>query len=468
MPAAFRRLPKSIVSWLTPQPTNADHLVGSLTASEDFVQHFADVLDALLMGRTTGDQYTKRSQHGWRGYLERAIRDNRPWNRVVQEIVLARPTSQADRGSDWFVYERSNDHQKIAEAVAPAVFGIRIECAQCHDHPLAYEIEQAHYWGLVAFFNRSKNVNTKNGPRVSESAIGGFSEFVDLDGDSNPNLLSFLQVADIEEPRPDKEAKQEDRDDLYLASHREGDPRIPKFSRRQKLAAEVVATHPLVARAMVNRVWALLLGRGLVHPFDKMDSDHQPSHPELLDRLSGDFRESGYDVKRLVQAIACSRPYSLSATRPDQVDDPASFAWYLERPLTAEQLARSIQLALRGSHEIDAQLLAGLRSKLVEVMPEENITTIKDALFLTNAPALNEFIEGSDQANHLPAKLATASGVTHQVDLLFQTIFSRHPAMDEEQAILAYLAGDLGDRSKQRVQQVIWSMLTSAEFRFNH
>ena len=109
--------------------------------------------------------------------------------------------------------------RQIAEAIAPAVFGIRIECAQCHDHMLVDEIKQSHYWGLVAFFNRGKNEDGKGGTTGHwKVLIGGFSEFADLLGDSTPNRLAFLEVDTVEEETPRLKMKNKsDEDELYRA-----------------------------------------------------------------------------------------------------------------------------------------------------------------------------------------------------------------------------------------------------------
>ncbi len=382
-----------------------ERLIDQLLSSEDYVQHFADLFDALLMGRVAEDKYTERRNHHWRSYLETVLRDNRPWNEVVSEILLARPENDADRGAVWFLYERNNEHQKIAESIAPAFFGVRIECAQCHDHMSADEIKQEHYWGLVAFFNRTKNENTKNGPRLAESAIGGFSEFANIHGESSPNVLSFLGANEVHEDRPAKDEKQEEVEDLYRVIAAEGDPRVPHFSRREKFVQEIVDGHPLVARAAVNRIWAMLMARGIVHPFDEMDSMHDPSHPELLEWLAQDFRTSGYDLRRLVGGIARSKAYQLESTPPTGVDDPATFAWYLERPLTAEQMARSIQLVVRGTPDSNDGLTGLLRQQFKDVLPDENIVTISDTLFMSNNAAFDAFLVQSNQSEHLVPRL---------------------------------------------------------------
>jgi len=235
-------------------------LVDRLLASDDHIQHLTDMFDTLLMGRGSPGEYAQRRQHQWLTWLSKAFRENRAWNAIVADILLARPESTEDRGVVWFLYERHNDHQSIAEAIAPAFFGIRIECAQCHDHMLATEIEQAHYWGLVAFFNRSTNQDTSSGPRIAESAIGGFSEFANLEGTTTPNLLTFFGATPVNESRPDGDTKQEDSSDLYVPAGLESDPRVPIFSRRERFVHEVVSDHPLIAQAFVNRIWAMLMG----------------------------------------------------------------------------------------------------------------------------------------------------------------------------------------------------------------
>ena len=443
-----------------------ESLIEQLLQSDEHVIHWADLFDTLLMGRVTEDKYAKRQQHQWRAFLENSIRMNQPWNEFVEEILLARPSEKNRQGGNWFLFERNNDHQKIAEAIAPAVFGIRIECAQCHDHMLVDEIKQSHYWGLVAFFNRGKNENGKAGPQVAESAIGGFSEFADLLGDSTPNRLTFLEADTVLEKRPGKEEKESDKDDLYRPGQTDNAPRVPIFSRREEFVTKVVRDHPRVARAVVNRVWALLMGRGIVHPYDEMDSIHAPSHPELLDWLSQDFRDSGYNVRRLIRAIVSSNAYSLASRRPEHIDDPATFAYYLERSLTGEQLARSMMIALFGTIPDDPSVNAEFRQQFPDLLPDEQVANVTESLFLSNGRKLQDLLMASNQPTHLIPRLTQMDTDQERVNLLFQVMFARMPDADETSAVRAYLSKRGGTAESMR--QVAWAMLTSAEFRYNH
>jgi hypothetical protein len=455
-------------------------LIDQLLADPHWGRHMAQLFDATLMGRPRRDADRQRAENGWLDYLETSFRENRPWDQVVQEILLARPTDESQRGATWFLYERRDNYQEIAEAIAPVFFGVQIQCAQCHDHPLAAEIEQRHYWGLVAFFNRGKNARSKLGPQVSESAVGGYAQFTDLSGASHDNLLVFLDRPVVEEQRPESDQKEADSDDRYFALEAEDGtavdaPRVPRFSRRAEFVQRIVDDHPRLARAMVNRIWASLLGRGLVHPVDKMDSAHPPSHPALLDWLSDDFRRSHYDVRRLVRHIAHSRVYQLDSCRPDEAVDPASFSYGLQKPLIAEVYLRSMLMAAGRTPDEMEELLPAFRNRFGDVFPEESITTLDQALLLSNHPELLQAIypsadgfgEPSYADDGLLAQLLDLPDRATQVQALFGRVFHRSPDADERQRAVSYLEEYSSDPS-QSLANLLWAMLTSAEFRFNH
>jgi hypothetical protein len=439
-------------------------LVDALLAEPRHARHMAEVFDVVLMGRGEERAYRRRREAGWFRYLETAFRDNRPWDQVAREIVLGRPTADGDPAAVWFLYARKDKHQEIAEAVAPAFFGVRVECAQCHDHPVVPEIEQGHYWGLVAFFSRSKNVDTPRGPRVAESAVGGFAQYKNLAGEASDNLLRFLDVATVEEARPTGEQK--DADDLYHPGAAPDAPKVPNFSRREKFADAVLARHPRLARAFVNRAWALLMGRGIVHPVDEMDSVHPPSHPELLDRLAADFEASGYDIRRLLRSIALSRPYQLAGkpTAPDV--HPDSFAYAIEKPLTAESYARSLAVAAGGVSDDDADKLAAeLRPVFPDVFPRDNVATLSQALLVSNRPAFQSL--AAVRPGSTAERMVAADSDDGRVEIAFDAALCRAPDERERAQAVAFLK-TRSDRPADASSELLWALLASAEFRFNH
>ncbi len=436
--------------------------VDQLLASPAYARHMADVFDVMLLGRPKPRMRERRAKSAWRPYLEEAFATNRPWNRMARDIALARNTDQTDVRAAWFMYERRNSHQEIAEAVAPAFFGIRIECAQCHDHPLASEIQQGHYWGLVAFFDRSENKDTDQGPRVAETASGGAKKFTDLAGDSHDTLLTFFESPVVDEPGM-TDGAEESEDDYVVVDPAE--PRVPKFSRRRQFADQVLADHPLLSRAFVNRMWALLVGRGFVHPYDRMDSMHSPSHPELLDWLAADFRASGYDVKRLVRHIVAADCYQLVSQPVDENAQPEQFAFGLTKLLPAESLLRSVCTALQGTPaEPDPALMAEFCETFPDVLPEEPISNLSQALLLTNHARFNHLFEVSNSP--VLSESVQLPNPSAQVERLFQAALGRQPGDEERTACEQFITAHADP--KDGVAQLMWALLTSAEFRVNH
>ncbi len=441
-----------------------ERLIDRLLSSDEYAAHMAEVFDAILIGRRNLADWRAAGKSGWLDYLRRSFADNRGWNQVVKEIALARPENAESAGAVWYIYSRKNKHQEIAEAVSKDLFGVRIDCAQCHDHPLADEIEQRHYWGLTAFFNRSTNVDTDKGPRVAESAIGGFSEFADIHGSSSENRLVFLRSKTVDEPRPAKDTKQEDRDELYKPSL-DGEPRVPLFSRRQAFVDEVLAGHPMVARSMVNRLWGWMFARGIVHPVDAMDSMHPASHAGLLDWLARDFEASGYDVRRLLRHLALSRTYQLQAAGRTPSPDPKWFAFAIAKPLTAETFYRSMLIALQVDHpenwNTDERrlVLAGL---FPDVLAEESMATVAQGLMLSNSEWIDSLVS---QAHSQTIRQCLEMGEdASAIDHLFNSILGRAPDAEEGQRMQAFIHG-CKDRV-QAMESAAWALITSAEFRF--
>lgn len=452
-------------------------LVDALLVHPDHARHLREVFDYMLMGRAAKRSEEQRQSHGWFDFLEAGFRTNRPWDAVVRDLIVARPQHPADRGLIQFLYERQNNPQAMAEALAPVVFGLQIKCAQCHDHMVAREIKQAHYWGMVAAFYRTKNVDAESGPGLAESAIGGFVSFANLKKESQPARLLFFNGRSVEEAWPADGEKESDAPEKYRVpppaeKQKPKAPAEPLFSRREALADAVTRGNPLLARAMVNRVWAMLLGRGLVHPVDLMDSKHAPSHPDLLDWLAHDFERSGYDVRRLIRNVVLSRAYNLDS-RPAGKVGPAdeAFARALDKPLTAEQFYRSLLSATANPVTADGKV-AGLteeelRKAFVRQFPDLFVpdynATLQQAMFLANSPLLEALVTSRD--GNLSARLAALPDDSQRVKVAFRSVFGREPDGVELKTSAAYLTAHPGEQGQR---QLLWALLTSTEFQVNH
>ena len=469
--ARFQRLPAR---------KRRETTVDGLLAHPEHPRHLREMFDVLWMGRPTGNAEAQRRDHRWYEFLETSFRENRPWDAMVRDLIVARPAKPEQRGLVQFLYERQNNPQAMAEAVAPLVFGLQIGCAQCHDHMVAREIKQAHYWGMVAAFNRSKNVESEAGFGLAESAIGGFVSFANLKKESQQARLVFFNGRTVDEPWPADGIKEVDAPEKYRVpppknKERPPAPAEPQFSRRQALAEAVTRDNPLLARAAVNRVWAMFLGRGLVHPVDLMDSQHAPSHPELLDWLAHDFERSGYDLRRLIRNLVLSQAYQLdSRPAPGKAPADEAFARAIEKPLSAEQLARSLILAA-GPWKADSKSPAAsvtvdptsLQRALVRDFPNlfapEYNATLQQALFLSNSPVLESLLQ--PRPGNLAERLAGLADDPTRVKTAFQAVLGRNPDRDELRASVAYLQEHPGQGGRS---QFLWALLSGAEFQVNH
>ncbi|HWB05182.1 MAG TPA: DUF1549 domain-containing protein [Verrucomicrobiales bacterium] len=434
-------------------PSKRAALVDKLLSSAEYPARMRELWDVLLMGRgKRGGNEDRRQKNGWWTFLEDAFRENRPWNETVRDLIAARPAVPERKGASWFIFERRNEHQQIAEAVAPLVYGTRIDCAQCHDHPLAREIKQGHYWGLVAAFNRSKNVEGTS--QVGESAIGGFINFTNLKKESQPAVVTLLTGKTVAETRPDG-GKENDSPDKYVDASAK--VKVPKFSRREAFAEAATDGNPLLARAFVNRMWAALLGRGIVHPADEMNERNVPSHPELLDWLAKDFETHKYDVKRLVRGIVLSRVYALGSAKGTA---PEWFAGALERPLTAEQIARSWRVAA-GLPPSDDTLRRAVIGAMPDVMPKEYNATFQQAQFLTNSPALAGILQPA--SGNTAERLAALPDAAARVKEAFLSVLARTPDDEELKQATAFL-NERPDKPADGVRDLLWALMTGAEF----
>lgn len=473
-----------------------DELVEDLLSSEGFAAHFAEVFNTVFLGREHGLVGRERPlERGddWHRYLHWIFATNRPWNEVARDLLLPsseRSESVEVRGARWFLAAHRDKHEDIAKRVAPILLGKQIACAQCHDHPLVPEIEQRHYWGMVAFFNRSFNVDTPQGMVTGESALGGDIKFSSLEGESHAALLSFFDGTTVDEPSG-RDGELKETAELYdiapseeffeRVAKTEEDPKkkkkkgmmkmeaapIPQFSRREALAEIALETYPDFAEAMVNRIWAILFGRGLVHPVDHLDSVHPASHPLLLEWLGRDFAEHGFDVKRLIGGMMRSRAYQLASEPPGQLRPPEeSFACGLVQPLSAEVLYRSMLVA--GGHQPDLGGIAfdGIDSSTYleafariypDLFPEVYQPRVAEGMFVSNNPLLGEVVV-REWEGRTPEQV---------VDEVFLAALGREPDDAEREKSLAYLAGG-SDRLAERGRSLLWALIAGSEFRFNH
>ncbi len=459
------------------EPDKRVRAVEKLLSSPDFAYHQRNELDTLLMEKT--------NDGAWREYLLKACQENRPWDQLFKEIMLTSETDEANKAALKFVKSRARDTDDLTNDTSKIFFGVSINCAKCHDHPLVLDWHQDHYFGFYSFFQRTY-LNKRD--QLTERHEGQV-KFKTTEGVEKQAKFMFLTGSMIDEPPPptltDDEKKALEKQRKEDDDKKEGPPPAPPaFSPRARLVelALKAEENRFFSRSIVNRIWARLMGRGLVMPLDQMHSENPASHPELLDWLTRDLVTHNYDLKRLIRGIVLSQAYSRSSRWDSQSSPPHEqlYAVAVTRPMKPRQYSLALLFASRNSKNFPEDIVsadwANRRKDLenqsqhlanqLEVPAESFQVGVSEALFFNN----NQHVQNdllSEGGDRLVGVLKTILDRNEQLKVAFWTTFTRDPEPEEVAAISHFLDAR-SDRLNAAWQQVVWSLLTSSELRFNH
>ena len=458
--------------------TDADKrvkLVDAMLASPDFAYHFRNQLDTLLMIGQKG------APGEWREYLLKSARQNRPWNQMFRDMLIGNEDDPEAKGATAFVRVRAKELDELTNDTSSIFFGVNVSCAKCHDHPLVEDWKQDHYFGMASFFQRTY-VTKKNG--IAEK-FSGEVKFKTTKGEDKIAKLMFLTGTTIEEPviqvsaeekkKQDEEVKKQTQDD------KAGPPPTPPFSPRTKLVEVALQSgnDQFFARAIVNRIWAMYLGRGLVHPLDQMHSGNPASHPELLEWLSRDLIQHQFDLRRLVRGIVLSQTYARSSEWNASSEPPAAdiFAVALVRPLSPRQYSMSLRIASSSpeAYKPAAEDWQKRRDDLERScegfanqfeLPGENFQVgVDEALLFSNSPQFtDDYLR--DSGDRLVGVIKAQPDRGAQINTAYWSALSRAPSTDEVAACEQFMAKRTEPVAGLR--QMVWALLTSPELRFNH
>jgi len=452
-------------------PEKRAKLVDRLMRSPGFTRRQAAALEDMLMAGVRGSLDE---------YLRLAIAENRPWDDIFRDLIVGDETDPRRKGASRFLKARAQDTDRLTSDVSSLFFGVNVSCARCHDHPRVEDWKQDHYFGMKSFLDRTIEV----GSFVGEREYGAVT-FKTTAGEEKQAKFMFLTGRTVEvggTEEPSKEAKREEKRRLDEAREHGKVPR-PSVSARSKLVE--VALEPdqraFFARSIVNRLWDRFFGSGLVMPLDQMHSANPPSHPELLAWLERDMITHQYDMSRLIRGLVTTRAYARdSRWASAESPDPSLFAVAAVRPLTPLQLGGSLWIATtdpdslpefnptKDDHARHADDLANRGGSLASALaqPGESYQiSVSEALLLSNGDRLNELL--GDGGDRLVGRLAKMDDRDAQVDLAVRTVLSR-PADDEERDLLGAFLQQHADRPAEGCRELLWALVTGAEFRFNH
>jgi hypothetical protein len=391
-------------------------------------------------------------------WLRDSFRRNKPYDQFVRELLTAKGSTFHNGATVLFRDRREPD--EITTMVSQLFLGVRLDCARCHHHPFE-AWGQDDFYSLAAYFARVGRKGTGLSPPISGGEEAVFA------GDAGQ--VKHPVTGQVLPPRP------------LFGTAAVSDDRDP----REALADWVTSPdNPYFARVIVNRVWADLMGRGLVEPVDDLRATNPPTNGPLLDALADHFRKAGCDLKELIRTIATSYVYGLSSTPNGRNagDTRNSSRHYRER-LRAEVLLDAVS-DVTGVPETFPAMPPG--SRAVEVWtarsasvfldsfgrPDPNQdppcertpeTSVVQALHLMNAPNVNRKITADDgRAARLAAGPLTPAQL---VDELYLLTYCRHPTADERAACVRRFART-GASRRQVVEDLMWALLNTPEFVF--
>lgn len=329
-------------------PAKREKLVDQLMASPLFARHLATTLDVMLMERRAN---THVPQDEWQAWLLKSVRDNKPWNVLAREILTADGDTPENRAAARFYLDRGAEPHVVTRDLGRVFFGRDMQCNQCHDSPIVADFLQRDYHGLLAIASSSYAVTKK----VAEKDVTVL-------GERSPTDLTFESVFDkgnthrtvarlpgspsVAEPfyYPGED---------YTVAPADGVKAQPKFSRRAALAEQATnGSNRLFNENIANRLWALMLGRGLVHPLDMMHPDNPAASPALLKGLGERFVAMNFDMKLFLREIALSDVYQR----------PFDLTTEIENNLLAVRAEQQALAAQKESLEVQARDAASVSS----------------------------------------------------------------------------------------------------------
>ncbi len=424
-----------------------------LLADRRFADYFAERLARAFVGTENGPFiiYRRRRFVYW---LSDELAKNRPYDELVREIISAQGLWTDQPATNFitahFIPDQGADPAAMAARTTRAFLGIRIDCAQCHDHPFA-EWKQGDFEGLAAYFGQVQNSLTGITDKGGEFEV----------------------------------------EDIRTKEKRTVGPRVPFSSdvssdegrRREQLAGWITSpSNPYFAKAIANRVWTLLFGQGIVEPVDDLEAE--PRVVGVLDVLADDFRSNGHDLRRLIRAIASTRSFRASSAASgggevSELQEKLFAAFPLSR-LRSEQIAGSL-IQASSLRTVDAEshiLVRFFRAVNIgdfvkrygDAGEEElnaHIGTIPQRLVMMNGQMPRERIEANPlNATGRIAMLAPSD--ESRVEIAYLVCMSRRPTAEEKAHFVSRLNGLTGDNRNDAVEDMLWALVNSTEFSWSH
>ena len=443
---------RSFLTDTTDSKTKREKLIDVLAETPEFVDHWTHKWADLLQ--------SNRKFLGERGvwlfqqWIHQAIAQNRPYDEFVRDLITANGSTYQNPAANYFRVSR--EYTAAVENTTQLFLGVRFSCNKCHDHPFE-KWTQNQYYELGAFF---ADVKLKPGQLPGDEVV--YASYT-------PQPVQHPRTLAVVNP-----------------SVPFGEVTAHVDNKQQTLATWLTAKdNPMFARAGVNRIWSYFMGRGIIEPVDDIRTSNPPSNPELLDALTKDFVDSGFDMKHIMKTITRSRAYQQSIkTNQWNKSDTINFSHAVARRLTAEQLLDAIGVAtgsrprfqevpkdFRAAQLPDSKVKDDGFLKLFGRPERETSCECERTTEVSLAHAMN-LINGPTVAEALidpegrVAKLIKANQEDRVlVEELYLATLSRLPEKNEYAVAVEYIAN--AESREEGVQDLLWALINSPAFLFN-
>ena len=392
-------------------------------------------------------------------YLKRSFLDHKPYDQLVTEVLLSQGAHLFEFGNigptSFYNISRHSEAEDHATNVSQLFLGVRIECARCHNHPWE-KWTQDDFYGFAAFW-----------ARMAKKEV--------YQNDENGHYWAPEPVDFVMKPRPVTHPSTEQ---VVAPKYLDGgfEPDLPEKDVREDLARWMTdPQNPFFSRTIVNRVWKHYLGRGLVEEVDDFRVTNPPVNPALLDAMAEDLSSHDYDLRHLIRAILNSRTYQLSSEPNDsnRADRINSSHYYMRR-LLAEQILDTIVQITGIPEKYDGyppgtramQVYSGKPHYILETFGRLDRETICERDHQPDITQVLHMISG-DTIHEKVSKWEPDPALDDEQQLarIFLTSLSRYPRPAEREAITAKLAEQ---ERRQVFQDLLWAILNSKEYLYNH
>ncbi|MCC7140363.1 MAG: DUF1549 domain-containing protein [Planctomycetes bacterium] len=474
-------------------PDKRSALVDRLLASRRHADWFAMWYSNLLVGTATRNRnLDRRTFNDW---LRDQFRKNRPYDELVYDLVTATGNSETN-GATGLLASFETSAADAAGKTSRFFLGVQIQCAQCHDHPYDKRIKQQDFADYAAFFFTTtyRRNMTPGNPEISfdVSSLTPEPERSGRPGDMTmmPGRRTGIPLT-LEGGRPQLRGRTSFPEAKFLLGKQVKD--VAGIDRRTVLAKWMTSkTNPWFAQAFANRMWAFLMGRGIVHPVDDFSSANKPTNPELLDFLADELVRSGFDVSHLVRVITGTEAYQRTSKMPRGVErpDPSLFAVAAVKPLTVEQsfdaLFRATGAEKQVERLLEARERAGAEGRRTlqdprmaiyqlfrrsfdddEQSEEETFTgTIPRGLLMMNGEQVNRIMGAANPDSPLARVLSEERSDRERVRRVYLTVLSRDPSPGELSNALQHV--HTSRTEKEGYEDLLWALCNTTEFMSNH